>query len=494
MGVVKKQGVANSIWMYFGLALGYINMGIIMAKFLSSENLGARQVIFQAGSFFSIIALVGLRNIINRFFPSFNNEENKHGGFVTFIMLYWLAGTLLSSVILLACKEYVMLFFGEKSNFLNNIYLFIIPFGASLALFNALTAYSTALLKSTVPIFIREVGQRVITSLLLILVVLKWISFEQFMNWYLLSYVLAMLVLVIYLIKMGQFHFSFKVEFKWLARLKEMFVFGLFTWFNNAMQILVKTADVFMLGAISGFSSAGIYGLGSLIGSIVQVPSQSLRQIGAPLISRYFEEDNMLEIGNLYKKTCMVQLVTGLFLYLLILVNLDVIFTIWRPEFASGKIVIVYLGAAQLIGGSTGMNGRIIVESKYFRWNFYFNLMLGVFAVLSNYLLIPQFGIKGAALASGGTIVTVSLLKVLFVYAKFNLQPFSAKTLVGIAIGLIAFFAVNYIPFTQIFVLDILIRSILFSIIFIPLIIRSNISPGVNELYFGFLKKLKILK
>jgi O-antigen/teichoic acid export membrane protein len=491
MGVVKKQGIANSIWIYVGLALGYINMAVLMAKFLSTDNLGARQVLFQAGDFFSVIALVGLRNIINRFFPNYEDKENGNNGFVTFILSYWLIGTILSSLILIACKEFVLSYYAEKSDILNDLYYVIIPFGASMALFQALAAYSTSLLKSTMPIFIREVGQRVLTSLMLILVILKIMSFESFMVLYLLSYVLALIVLVFYLIKLKQFKITISRQFSWFSQLKEMVVFGLYTWFNNAMQILVKTADVLMLGAVSGLASAGIYGIGALVGNIVQVPSQSLRQIGAPLISKYFNENNLKEIGDLYRKTCMIQLIAGLFIYLLIVVNLDPLFTIWRKEFEAGKYVIIFLGFARLVSGSTGLNGRIIVESQYFRWNFYFNLILGLLVVTSNYLLIPKYGILGASLASALSIVTTSLLKVLFVYIKFGLQPFSIKSIYAVIIAIGAYFIAYVIPLTNIFILDLILKSTAFSAVFIPLVLKSKLSMGLNEMAYNGINKLR---
>ncbi|MFY0673646.1 MAG: polysaccharide biosynthesis C-terminal domain-containing protein [Bacteroidia bacterium] len=491
MGVVKKQGIANSVWIYIGLALGYLNMAVLMAKFLSTENLGARQVLFQAGDFFSVIALVGLRNIINRFFPSYDNKEKKHNGFLVFILGYWLIGTIISSLILIVCKDFVLSYYEEKSNILNGLYFVIIPFGASMALFQALAAYSTSLLKSTMPIFIREVGQRIFTSLLLALVIFEIINFETFMVWYLVSYVIALFVLIFYLVKLGQFKIYFSKQYEWVSKIKEMTVFGLFTWFNNAMQILVKTADVLMLGAASGLASAGIYGIGALVGNIVQVPSQSLRQIGAPLISRYFKENNLNEVGNLYRKTCMIQLIAGLFIYLLILVNMDALFTIWRKEFEVGKTVIIYLGLARLVSGSTGLNGRIIVESKYFRWNFYFNLILGILVVTSNYILIPKYGILGASLASALSIVSTSMLKVLFVYIKFGLQPFSSKSILAILIGLGAFGAAYFVPLTNIFVADILLKTSIFCVIFIPLVIRSKLSTDANEMVYNGVKKIR---
>jgi len=490
MGIVKKQGINNSIWNYAGLVLGYVNMGLIMAKILSTENLGLRSVMFQAGSFFSVIALVGLANVVNRFFPSLKGKPGHHGGILSFIFVYSLSGIVLSSFLLYLFREPILDYYADRSSVLEDFFGFLVPFGASLALFEGLAAYSRALLKTTFPIFIRELAIRVYNLVLLALLYFKVFDFDQFLYLYLSGYIFGVMALIIYLFKEGEFKIVWKHAFDWVSKIREMLRFGMYTWFNNSTRMIVKTADVLMLGSYD-LKYAGIYGIGSLIGNIVQVPSQSLRQIAAPLISRHFEEDNIAEIGNLYRKTCMIQLISGLFIYLGIILNLDTLFTIWRPEFAPAKMVIVLLGSARLVAGSTGLNGRIIVESKYFRMNFIFNLLMGIMVIATNAWLIPKYQIFGAATASALTITVISALKVLFVYSKFGLQPFDYKTLITLGLGAVAFFAAYFIPATDIFIVDIAVKSIVFSAIYIPLMVRFKLSDGINEMVFGALGKAK---
>ena len=300
------------------------------------------------------------------------------------------------------------------------------------------------------------------------------------------------MALIIYLIKIGEFKIEWSHAFAWVPRLKEMIRFGFYTWFNNSMRMIVKTADVLMLGAMD-LRYAGIYGLGSLIGNIVQVPSQSLRQIAAPLISRHFDDNNIKEIGVLYSKTCMVQLIAGLFLYLGIVLNLESLFTIWRSEFADAKIVIILLGGARLVAGSTGMNGRIIVESRYFRMNFVFNLIMGVMVIGTNAWLIPKYQIFGAALASAITITTISAMKVLFVYSKFGLQPFNGKTLVALGVGAVAFLIPYFIPHSGMMVLDVAIKSLLFAALYIFMMMQLRLSQEINGMVLNGIKKVKVL-
>jgi O-antigen/teichoic acid export membrane protein len=60
---------------------------------------------------------------------------------------------------------------------------------------------------------------------------------------------------------------------------------------------------------------------------------------------------------------------------------------------------------------------------------------------LLNLLLIPRFGIHGAAVATGISIASVNLLKLLQVYFLFGLQPYTSRYFRGIiAIGVASVF------------------------------------------------------
>ena len=489
MGIVKRQGLANSVWIYSGLILGYVNVGLLMAKILSTQNFGLRGVIFQAGSFFAVLALVGLANIVNRFFPTLKDEQKSHHGIIGFILTYWLGGTIIMGLILWLFKSHVIAYYSDKSELLIEFFPYILPFGATLALFEGLSAYSRALMKTTVPIFIREFAIRIYNLILLLFLYYKKLDFVPFLQAYLGGYGLALIILIIYLIKIGEWRMKFSHFFAWTSRFGEMIRFGFYTWFNNSMRMIVKTADILMLGVID-LKYAAVYGIGSMIGNIIQVPSQSLRQIGAPLIASYFKEDKLGEIRKLYRKTCMLQLIAGLFIYLLVVLNLDPLFMIWRSEFAEGKIVIVLLGAARLLAGSTGMNGRIITESAYFKSNFIFNLILGITVITSNWILIPMYQIKGAAIASAFSIVLVSGLRVAFVYYKFGWQPFSRRSLFAAVIALGMFAIVYSIPTLPWVLVDVAIKSLLFCLPFVFILAKLRLSPEFNGLLMDLRKKI----
>ena len=114
-----------------------------------------------------------------------------------------------------------------------------------------------------------------------------------------------------------------------------------------------------------------------------------------------------------------------------------------------------------------------------------------VVTIVTNYLLIPLYGITGSAIATAITIGSYNILRWLALHFKFGMQPYDLNTLKLIIISVIAFLPGYFIPHLNNLFLDILIRGCAVTICFIGLILKTNASPELsskikkNLLHFG---------
>jgi O-antigen/teichoic acid export membrane protein len=105
-----------------------------------------------------------------------------------------------------------------------------------------------------------------------------------------------------------------------------------------------------------------------------------------------------------------------------------------------------------------------------------------VITIVANYLLIPAYGIEGAALASAMAIILYNTVKYLYVLIKMKLQPFSMKTLWVILLGALTIYITHvWVDFSSIW-LDIVIKSIIFPFTFMAPILYFKVSSDINEL------------
>ena len=136
------------------------------------------------------------------------------------------------------------------------------------------------------------------------------------------------------------------------------------------------------------------------------------------------------------------------------------------------------------------INGSIIIYSKYYRFNMVSNILLLIITIAFNYILIPKYGINGAAIATAISVFLFYTTKMIFVYVKMGMHPFSIKTLYTIFLLLITLFIVSQIPITNNIYLDIIFRSLLAILFFAPFMLWLKLSEDINKVVLDFWRKI----
>ena len=177
----------------------------------------------------------------------------------------------------------------------------------------------------------------------------------------------------------------------------------------------------------------------------------------------------------------MTLFIIGLLMFIGLWVNIDNIFEILGPNFVSGKWVIFFIGLGSLIDMTTGANSSILGSSPQYKVQSLFLIVLVVLLILTNFLLIPIYGITGAAIGGAVSLSILNLFRFLYLWYKYNLQPFNLKFLLVAAIGIIAYLISLLLPVLPNFIFDILVRSSIFSVLFCLPVYLLKLSPDINE-------------
>ena len=138
----------------------------------------------------------------------------------------------------------------------------------------------------------------------------------------------------------------------------------------------------------------------------------------------------------------------------------------------------------------TGVNGSIIAMSKYYKVNLVFLVIMGGVNIFLNYLLIPEFGLTGAALATLLSMIIFNVLKYLLLFFKLKMQPFTLQTFYVTVIFLIILFLLVNIQIDIYPVVNIALRGLLTAIIFGTAVYYLKISEEVNNSIDNVLKKI----
>lgn len=487
MGIVQRESFRIAIIAYIGAAIGYINKIFLFTNFLETEQVGLANLLITISLVYAQFAALGSYNITYRFFPFFKDSKNKHHGFLFGISALAMAGLILSTIIFLALQQSFKLFYQESSPLLIEYFYYLIPLALSSLFFNLFDSYLRSLYKHIVPSLIYEVGLRIFVTLSISAYAFGWISFPAFVFIYVLANCLPAIVVIVYTWYIKQLMLKPWFSPLWKRLGKIILVYGAFSLFNNLSVLLLLSIDSLMVAQMIDLSAAGIYTTMIFITSILLIPYRSILKVSLPVVAEYWKARAMGKMEKLYHSASNSSLVIGGTLFLLLWVNIDSIFLFMPQEYAIGKKVFLLLGMGRLFDVASGLNGVILLTSKKYRYDLFFTIGLVVFTVISNYLLIPIFGMNGAALASMATLVLYNLLRIVFIQVHFKIQPFLWKQLwVPFIILLASLISGAVSQIINVYV-DVLIRSTIIGLLFIVPVYLLRISSDVNQMIASYL-------
>lgn len=483
MGIIKKQSINNSIIFYIGMFIGAINTILIYPNVFNDQpdHWGLIQIIVAYSMVLSTFSSFGLPKVIIKFFPSLTEKGNLF--FISF--LFPLIGILFFLIIYSLFKEAIF----EALNITallqeNFLYVFVLVF--CISFYDILTSISRSHLDAVTPVIFNEFFLKFYTLSILLLHGFKIINFKMFLLLYISGYLLKLIFLMYLQISKDRVPISFGID---QLDFKKIMKFGLFVFAGGLSIILVTRLDMLMIGYLMNLENVAFYTLAFYIGNAIAVPGRSVIAISVPLLSKAWENQDLKEINTIYSKSSINQLIVSGFLFLIIWLNLQDLFTLLPEKFTHGKWVVFYIGIAQLINMGCGVNGAIIVNSDYYKFDLYTNLFLLVVTIISNLLLIPIYGINGAAMATALSLILFNLVRVVLIYFKMGIQPFSIKTIISLLLLFLTYVLCLYVPSTTNIFIDILLRSVIAVIIFLPLCLRLNLSLDINGLVNQFLRK-----
>lgn len=485
MGIVIRQSIYSTIISYVGVVIGYINLLYLYPKFLSLDQIGLFRTIQDAAILLAPFAQFGLTQSIFRFYPQFVKDKSTSHTFITLMMLLALAGFAIFFVIFKIFETPLLSYFQDNAKEIIQYSSWVIWLTLLMVMISALEAFSRSLLKTIIPNLLREIVARLLLSVLVLLYFSGVLSFDQFVIGSVATYLICLLLLISYLWQQGEI--SIQTDFKSLDqnKFKELIKYSLLSFAGMAGLILIGKVDSMMVSAMLGLASNAIYTTAFYMATVIEIPKRALSQITMPLISKAFEQNEIKEVASLYRKTSVNQFIIGSLLFIGVWINLDNIFNLMPKgeNFELGKWVVIIIGFGKLMDMLFGPSSEIIVLSKYYRFNIVLIILLASMVIVSNNLLIPRYGIDGAAWGSALALITFNVIKYVFIYMKYRIQPFEWATLKVLAIGGFTL-AINEILFkVDNTLIDIIIRSSVVTIVFSSLIIWSQASVDANGIF-----------
>lgn len=191
-----------------------------------------------------------------------------------------------------------------------------------------------------------------------------------------------------------------------------------------SLSVIISKIDIIMLGIMTSKADVGVYQVTVQIANLISVLLMIYNTVFAPQISKYYHNGNMEELRLLYTRSTKLLGIASL-LFLLILVFLGkFILLIFGQELVIGYISLVLRGIGQFINTAVGSVWLMLAMTGKPKLQVYGNLAACLINIVLNYILIPIYGIEGAAFASMVSIGCTNILGYLLVRREFKVKVY----------------------------------------------------------------------
>lgn len=238
---------------------------------------------------------------------------------------------------------------------------------------------------------------------------------------FVLGYTVAVIYMLIYLITRYKVTFSIK-EFSF-AHLKSMIGYGLKAHVSNMMTFLNYRLDIIILGLFLSPVLIGLYSVAVSLGERLSIFSQSFSQVLLPRIASSDIAEDRNRITSMVSRFILAFV---LILSCFIFIFSDLFFEIFMKEFVDSSLLLklllpglTLLAVEKILSNDLAGRGKPELNMYVSFFNVALNLVL-------NLILIPQIGVKGAAISSSITYIASFLIKA-WIYkreTKLNYREF----------------------------------------------------------------------
>jgi len=179
----------------------------------------------------------------------------------------------------------------------------------------------------------------------------------------------------------------------------------------GVLTFVVERIDIFMLGYFMPSEQVGVYGATARTANIVLLPFTAFALIFLPLVAAYHGKEEMGKILLLFKLVTKWIVTMSLPLFIILSLFSGEIMLVFGPSFPMGRICLILLCCGWMCQNLGGPANGLIMMTGHSRLNLINYLIICVSDIILNILLIPRYGIEGAALATAISMALISLIR-----------------------------------------------------------------------------------
>lgn len=182
--------------------------------------------------------------------------------------------------------------------------------------------------------------------------------------------------------------------------------------------------DTFMLQSFLGSEEVGLYNAAYPFAAALTFAGSAFGSIYLSNASKLYGEGKKDEMAQAYRLVVKWISLISMPMFMVLVAFPEAILQVFGPEYTGMNNVLRVLAFGFLLSAVIGPVSKVIQAVDKTRYKLYLTLFIGSSNIVFNYILIPVYGIMGAAYATTLTFGIAFLAKLVLVNHLTGLQPF----------------------------------------------------------------------
>lgn len=395
---------------------------LLLARSFGAEGAGIFYLSLSILSIASLLSRLGLERSIVRFLAPLNSNEmwlETNGLIKTVILFTSTAATIISIVVCLMAPVFAesVFFDARLTSFIRIFALAVLPFSLMYVyagILKGLKLVRESLIVERVIVYLGGIASIFTLGMYLGLSGVLW--------GFLFSSCLAVLI--------GRFFAKKKIPKTGSSSVsfdkRRLFASSIPLLLVSFSNLMFGQVNVLVLGVLSTVNEVGIFNITFKISMVIGLTLVAINSISAAKISElYFAR---IDLQSLASKIAGFAFLLSLPVFAVMVVFPKLVLVLFGDDFVAGSTALILLAVGQLLSVATGSTGTLLAMTGYEKT---LALIIGFSVILNtilSILLIPIFGILGAACAVALSMVVSNIIQVYYVkrYLDIWSLPFKA--------------------------------------------------------------------
>lgn len=436
INVAKGGGITFAAKLF--LSASRFAIAVLLARLLGAEQYGLYSLALSAATLCTGFALLGMDAALVRYIAIAASRRDEAGVWGT---LQIGVGVSLGASVLLGAGLFALaypvaeLLFGEPALApLLQLAGAIIP---CLTMADTLASASRGFKRMDYSALAQFVAQPIVRLVLILAIAMIGMNAGAAVLIYGLANGVATLILIVFLNR----QFSLRRPLRAGRRDSGAIVgFAIPFWLSSLITTFQGNVQTLLVGALGSIAGAGVFAMAEQLNSLGSLFSSSINVAARPLIAELHDRGEHQELGEVYQTAAKWALTVNLPIFLATVLFAVPILALFGAEFTAGATALVILAWANLANVGTGMGGIILDMAGYTRLKLVNSVVRLVLHLGLNLLLIPRWGILGAALTVLIAESLINLARLIEVFVLLKLLPYNrsfVKPLAAAAAALI---------------------------------------------------------